>query len=110
MHFNILERPWARVLKDFTGNSHITAAMSIASICEHSVRPHALTVDRPLCVAVCVADGDGEATIVGTYHIDYMTRLTRDVQLHALTCISRAVCGLTLCMTGSWLRQDQEKE
>ena len=45
---------------------------------ENFVGPATLAVDGPLCVAVVVADCDGEPAVVCPDHVDDVTRLARD--------------------------------
>ena len=52
-------------------------------------RAHA--VDRPVCVAVFVADGDGEPSIVGPDDLNDLTRLARNCHLLALASVGSLV-------------------
>ena len=46
-------------------------------------------VDAPRRVALLVADGDGEAAIVGTYQIDLLALLALDLQARTLAPVLR---------------------
>ena len=54
-------------------------------------RRHA--VDAPVRVAMFVTYGDREATIIGSYHRDGLSNITRNVQLFVFTSIGRLVLG-----------------
>ena len=51
-------------------------------------------VDAPVGEAVAVADGNGEAAVVGAHHLDDgLARLARDLQRLALAPVRRLVLG-----------------
>jgi hypothetical protein len=56
-------------------------------------------VDAPLRVAVHVADGDGEAAVVGANHLDGLVAAALDEQLVALASVGRAILGTVRRLT-----------
>lgn len=47
---------------------------------QYSVAPRTHTVNRPLCVSMLIADGDGEPSIVGSDEVDHVTCITLHVE------------------------------
>ena len=73
---------------------------------QHCFRLAALAVDAPLGVAVRVADGDGEAAVVGADHVDDVAGVAGDAHDGALASVGSVVgrplwgeeeCLLTPC-------------
>lgn len=91
MDFDILVGSWARVAEDLAGDLNHTAVQSATPLCQNSVGPGTLTVDGPFCVAVSVADGDGEAAIVGPDHIDNIPRRAVYTESSSFTSVRRPV-------------------
>lgn len=50
-----------------------------------------MAVHRPLRIAVGVADGDGEATVVGADHVNHVPRVAVDVEQRPLAGVGGAV-------------------
>ena len=49
------------------------------------------TVDAPVCIAVLVADGDGEPAVVGPDHLDGLAGVAEDAHGVAFAAVSRLV-------------------
>ena len=59
---------------------------------EHPLGLGCHAVDAPVGEAVAVADGDGEAAVVGAHHLDHrVRRLARDLQRLPLAPVRRLV-------------------
>ena len=56
-------------------------------------------VDRPICVSMFVTDGNGESSIVCSYHWDGFSNITRNVQLLILTTVTSLVLGSIWSLT-----------
>ena len=81
MHLHILERARTGVAKDCAVHRHLTAVRALAARPDNAQRARRHAVDAPLRVAVHIADGDGEAAVVGA----------DDVEAAVLTGVGRLV-------------------
>ena len=60
-------------------------------VMKHAMRAQTHAVDGPLGVAVLVADGDGEATVVGPDQVDDVVAVAAHVQRRTLASVRRPV-------------------
>lgn len=106
MDFDVFVGSWAGVSEELTVDSCGTGVSPATPLSQDAVGPGALAVDGPLRVAVRVADGDGEAAVVGPYDVDDVPRGAVDAQRRALTRVRRPV-GLTCSGCGGGRGQQE---
>lgn len=94
MGLEVLEGAGARVAEHAGVGGHAAALLLATFVVQHpeALRRHA--VDGPLGVAVVVADGDGEASVVGPDEVDLLARPAGDGQRLALARVRRVVARL----------------
>ena len=83
---------WTWVTEDGAVHWNLARASSLTTCADDAQRAWRHTVDTPPCVAMIIADGDGEATIVSSDDVEVSVCWTRDVQSRVLT----RVVGLIL--------------
>lgn len=106
MDFDVFVSPRAGVPEGVTVYVHGTAVLPATPLSQHAASPGAVAVDRPFRIAVLVADGDGEAAVVGADHVNHIPGVAVDVESRPLAGIRGAV-GLTCFRSGGG--GDQEK-
>lgn len=94
MSFQVLEGARTGVSEQTRAGLYAAVLLLRASVVKHSQRLGRHAVDAPLRVAVIVADGDGEAAVVGADQMDQLAVLTLDLQSLAFARVGRVVAGL----------------
>ena len=84
MHLHILASPWTGVPKQGTRDGHSATVLLSALLVDHPEGTGLHAVDGPRGVALFVADGDGESSIVGPDKRDGRTLLTLYLQAGTL--------------------------
>lgn len=94
MSFQVLEGARTRVGEQTGAGLYATVLLLRASVMKHAQRLGRHAVDAPLRVAVVVADGDREATVIGTDQMDQLAVFTLDLQRLAFARVGRVIAGL----------------
>ena len=80
MDLDILESPGTGVTEDSAVHRDMTVSSTLTPGSDHPQCPRRHAVDGPVCVAVVVADGDGESAIVSSDDVEVEAWPTGDVQ------------------------------
>ena len=80
MDLDILVGAGTGVSEDGAVHGDVTVGAPLAPGSDHPQRAGRHTVDRPVGVAVVVADGDGESAVVGSDDVQVEPRPAGDVQ------------------------------
>jgi hypothetical protein len=89
VHFHILRRARAWVAKKSTADCDCAPGLFSTLLVDHPQGARFHAVDAPRRVALLVADGDGEAAVVGSHQVDLLPLLALDFQARTLAPVLR---------------------